>query len=105
MMNTWLDVGGAAEVASGCCSLVEVDETIVAVFNLAGEFYAIQDACPHDGGELARGKVEGDEIICPRHGARFSIKTGAVLASPAYEDLRTFPVRVVQGRLLIETTP
>lgn len=103
MMSRWSDVASVDELTAGSCRVVEVDGTNVAVFNLGGEYYAIEDACPHDGGELARGRVEGEEIICPRHGARFSIRTGAVLGPPAYEDLRIFPVRVAQGRVQVET--
>jgi len=55
---------------------------------------AIEDVCTHDGGVLTGGAVKGDQIVCPRHGARFSIKTGAVLSPPAYEDVQTFPVRI-----------
>ncbi len=101
-MNGWMDVAGIEELAPGTCRVVDVDGTAVAVFNLGGEFFAIKDACPHDGGELAKGKLEGEEIVCPRHGARFSIRTGAVLGPPAYEDLRTFRVQVVQGRVQVK---
>jgi 3-phenylpropionate/trans-cinnamate dioxygenase ferredoxin subunit len=103
-MSQWLDVENVNEIAPGTCSLIDVDGTAVAVFNLGGEFFAIKDACPHDGGELSDGELEGEEIICPRHGARFSVRTGAVLGPPAYEDLRTFRVRVNQGRVQLETT-
>ena len=60
-------------------------------------FYAIDDVCTHDGGELAGGAVEGDVVICPRHGARFCLRTGAALTPPAYEPVRTYPTRVVDG--------
>ncbi|MDO8208623.1 MAG: non-heme iron oxygenase ferredoxin subunit [Gallionella sp.] len=103
MMSRWSDVASVDELTPGSCRVVEVDGTNVAVFNLGGEYYAIEDACSHDGGELARGRVEGEEIVCPRHGARFSIRTGAVLGPPACEDLRIFPVRVAQGRVQVET--
>jgi 3-phenylpropionate/trans-cinnamate dioxygenase ferredoxin subunit len=80
---------------------VDVDGVAVAVFNLGGEFYAIEDVCTHDGGDLAGGEVDGDAIVCPRHGARFSIKTGEVLAPPAYEPIATFPVRVQDGMIQV----
>ncbi|MFN7098162.1 MAG: Rieske 2Fe-2S domain-containing protein, partial [Gammaproteobacteria bacterium] len=59
-----------------------------------GHFYAIQDLCTHDGGDLAGGEIEDDEIICPRHGARFCIMTGEVRTPPAYEDIETFAVKI-----------
>jgi len=74
---------------------------MVAVFNLDGQFYAIEDVCTHDGGELASGTLEGDTIVCPRHGARFSVRTGEVLAPPAYEPVSVFPVRVESGRIQV----
>jgi 3-phenylpropionate/trans-cinnamate dioxygenase ferredoxin subunit len=101
-MSQWLDVARVDEIAPGTRRVVDVDGMAVAVFNLGGEFFAIRDVCPHDGGELSDGELEGEEIICPRHGARFSVRTGAVLGPPAYEDLRTFRVRVAQGMVQLE---
>ena len=100
-MSSWLDVASIIELTPGTRRVLDVNGIAVAVFNLDGEYYAIQDVCPHDGGELANGKLEGEVIICPRHGARFSIKTGTVLGPPAYEDVRTFPVRVADGRVQV----
>jgi 3-phenylpropionate/trans-cinnamate dioxygenase ferredoxin subunit len=74
--------------------VVEGDGAQVAVFNLADELYAIEDVCTHDGGILTGGPIEGDQIVCPRHGARFCIKTGEALTPPAFEPTATFPVRV-----------
>lgn len=100
-MAGWLDVAGIDELTPGCRRVVDVDGVAVAVFNLGGEYFAIQDICPHDGGELANGALEGEVIICPRHGARFSIKTGAVLGPPAYEDIRSYPVRISEGMVQV----
>lgn len=100
-MSDWQDVASLDELPPGTHRVVEVDGTQVAVFNLAGEYYAIEDVCTHDGGVLTGGSVEGEEIVCPRHGARFSIKTGAVLAPPAYEPVHTFPVRIADGRIQV----
>lgn len=101
-MARWLDVASTEELAPGSRRVVDVDGVAVAVFNLDGEYFAIQDICPHDGGELANGELEGEVIICPRHGARFSVKTGEVLGPPAYEDVRTFAVHVADGRVQVE---
>lgn len=100
-MSRWLDIANIDELTPGSRGVFDVDGIAVAVFNLGGEFFAIRDACPHDGGELAKGKLEGEEIICPRHGARFSIRTGAVLGPPAYEDLRTYEVRISHGKIQV----
>lgn len=100
-MSSWLDVANVEELPPGTRRVVDVDGTAVAVFNLGGEYFAIRDTCTHDGGELANGKLEGEVIICPRHGARFSVRTGAVLGPPAYEDVPTYPVRVMQGKVQV----
>ena len=77
--------------------VVDLNDIEVAVFNLAGEYYAIEDVCTHDGSEISTGCVYGHAIECPRHGARFDIRTGEVLEPPAYEPVRTFPVRIESG--------
>ena len=100
-MSDWQDVAAAEELAPGTHRVVDVDGAQVAVFNLDGRYYAIEDVCTHDGGTLTGGTVEGEEIVCPRHGARFSIRTGAVLAPPAYEPIHAFPVRVEDGRVQV----
>jgi 3-phenylpropionate/trans-cinnamate dioxygenase ferredoxin component len=96
-MSDWLTVAKVGELAPGSHRVLDVDGANVVVFNLGGEYYAIEDVCTHDGGQLTGGVVEGDEVVCPRHGARFCIKTGAALTAPAYEPVAAFPVRVQDG--------
>ena len=96
-MSDWVSVARADELAPGQWKSVDVDGAQVAVFNLDGRYYAIEDVCTHDGGQLTGGSIEGSEIVCPRHGARFCIKTGAALTAPAYEATATFPVRIENG--------
>lgn len=96
-MSEWVTVARVAEFGSGERRVVELDDTQVVVFNLGGQYYAIEDVCTHDGGRLTGGTVEGDQIVCPRHGARFCIRTGAALSAPAYEPTSTFPVRMQDG--------
>jgi len=100
-VSDWVDVASAAELTPGTHRVVDVEGSQVAVFNLEGTYYAIEDVCTHDGGQLTGGTVEGDVIVCPRHGARFCIRTGDVLAPPAYENIHTFPVRVHAGRVQV----
>ena len=104
-MENWVDVASEDELRSSTWRSVDVHGVLVAVFNLDGAFFAIEDVCTHDGGILTGGAIEGDVIICPRHGARFSIRTGEVLAPPAYEDVATFPVRIEGGREQVRETP
>ena len=100
-MTDWTAVAPASEIAPGNYRTVDVDGTAVAVFNLGGVFFAIEDVCTHDGGHLAGGTVEGDQVVCPRHGARFCIRTGAALSAPAYEPTACLPVRVEQGEVQV----
>ncbi len=100
-MSEWVTVAPEGELAPGQFRVVDVNDTQIAVFNLGGQFYAIADVCTHDAGQLTGGTVEGDEIVCPRHGARFSIRTGAALTAPAYEPTDTFPVRVEAGQIQV----
>jgi 3-phenylpropionate/trans-cinnamate dioxygenase ferredoxin subunit len=101
-MSEWIDVCSEDALPPGERKIVSTDIAEIAVFNLDGEYYAIEDICTHDGGELASGRCEGDQIICPRHGARFCIRDGRALTPPAYEDIETFPVRIHEGSIQIE---
>lgn len=104
-MNNWIDVMPAEALASGEHVLVDVDGVDVAVFNIDGQYYAVSDVCTHDGGELASGELIGDQIACPRHGARFCLKTGEVKCPPAYENIDTYPLRIEAGRIQVGDSP
>ena len=81
-MSGWIDVINENALADGENMVIDVDGTDVAVFKIDGGFYAIEDVCSHDGAEIASGELDGDEIICPRHGARFCVKTGESQITP-----------------------
>jgi len=100
-MAEWVDIAAAEEIPEGGYKVAEVDDVLVAVFKLDGEFYAIEDVCTHDGGTLTGGEICDHEVVCPRHGARFDITTGAVTAPPAYEPVYKFPLRVEGGRVFV----
>lgn len=104
-MSEWVDVTSSAELPRGSRTVVDTYAGAIAVFNLNGEFFAIEDVCTHDGGELASGELEGDEIICPRHGARFCIRDGRALTPPAFEDVGTYPVRIEGGVVQVDIDP
>ncbi|MDQ6966605.1 MAG: non-heme iron oxygenase ferredoxin subunit [Mariprofundaceae bacterium] len=101
-MSEWIDAAAQAELEPGARRVVETEIGPIAVFNLDGELYAIADVCTHDGGELASGKCEGDQIICPRHGARFCIRDGRALTPPAFENIEIFPLRINSGIVQVD---
>lgn len=96
-MSDWIDVAPVDTLPPGSRRVVHADDAAIAVFNVGGRFYAVEDVCSHDGAPLGDGEVDGDEIVCPRHGARFCLRTGEALTPPAYEPIPTFPVRVENG--------
>lgn len=98
-IEQWHNIMPAGQLSEGMHHVVLIKNHPIALFNLNGQFYAIEDSCPHQGLPLSDGKVEKDEITCPFHGAKFNIKTGAVTSPPAFENLRTFEVRL-EGEMI-----
>lgn len=97
----YVRVGKASDVPVGRAEVFDVEDRKIAVFRLEDGFYAIEDICTHDGGPLAEGEIEEDQVICPRHGARFDIKTGTALTLPAVTPVESYPVRVDGNELFI----
>ncbi len=93
-MPQFIKVAESSEIADGTGKCVEVEGKRIAVFNMVGEFYAIDDTCTHRGGPLSEGAIEGDEVECPLHGAHFNIKSGQVTAPPAGAAVTAYTVRV-----------
>lgn len=103
-MSEFVKVATVDEIPVGGSKLVEVDDIRIALFNLDGTIYAIEDVCTHDGGPLVEGSiVNGCEVMCPRHGARFDIRTGAALSFPAFEPTASYEVRIEDGEVWIES--
>ena len=100
-MSDWITVAKVSEFKPGARKVIDVEGSQIVVFNLEGKYYAIEDVCTHDGGQLTGGDVEGDQIVCPRHGARFCIRTGAALTAPAYEPTAVFPLRTENGEVQV----
>ena len=90
----FVKVGKTSEVPAGTSKVYEVNDVAVAICNVDGAFYAIEDVCTHDEASFAQGSLEGCEIECPRHGARFDVTTGRATALPAVVPVDTFQVRV-----------
>jgi 3-phenylpropionate/trans-cinnamate dioxygenase ferredoxin subunit len=103
MSSHWVDVGSSTAVAEGEPLSVELDGTAVVIVRCSGTLYAVEDRCTHDGESLGEAQVEDCQIICPRHGAHFCLRTGEALTPPAYEPLRRFAVREQLGRVQLES--
>ena len=101
-MSDWMSVDAASAIEPGSHRIVETDDVRIAVFNIDGNFFAIEDLCSHDYATLADGDLNGDEIICPLHYASFCLHTGHAKQQPADEDIRTYNVRVTDGVVEIE---
>ena len=102
MSSAWFDIGNSDTVQETAPLSAEVDGVPILVVRCGVQLYAVEDRCTHDGEPLGGAEVESCEIVCPRHGAHFCLRTGEALTPPAYEPLRTYPVREEQGRLLVE---
>jgi len=96
-MAEFIRVADVTEIPDPGKTLVEVDDDMVALFHVGGVFYAIDDVCTHDGGPLADGELRDHKIACPRHGAKFDIRTGAALSMPAVRPTRAHDVKVDDG--------
>jgi len=95
----FVPVAQAEELPNGERIFVEIDDLSIVVFNIAGQYFAIGNVCSHDDGPIGEGDLEQYSVACPRHGARFDIRTGKVLSLPAFVDIPSYPVRVVDGQI------
>jgi metal-sulfur cluster biosynthetic enzyme/nitrite reductase/ring-hydroxylating ferredoxin subunit len=100
-MSDFIKVAAASDLPDPGRQLVEVEDRIVALFHVDGQFYCIDDVCTHDGGPLSEGKLEDHAIACPRHGAKFDIRTGKALTMPATEDTVAHQVKVENGQVYV----
>lgn len=95
----FLDIAPASELPSGERLFIEVEGKSIVILNIAGQFFAIADICTHDDGPLGDGDLEGYNIVCPRHGGEFDIRTGQAVQMPAVVDIPAYPVKVVDGMI------
>jgi 3-phenylpropionate/trans-cinnamate dioxygenase ferredoxin subunit len=91
-----------SELPEGTTKRVVVEATEVLLCNVDGRVYAIEDVCTHDGGALDQGLLEGERIMCPRHGAYFDVTTGRALTLPAILPLPTYTVRLDGDDIYVE---
>jgi nitrite reductase/ring-hydroxylating ferredoxin subunit len=104
-MSNWTDVGERSQVEPDTPLAAMVGDVAVGVYDIEGELHAIEDICPHAHARLSEGFVEGCEIECPLHAAVFDVRTGKHLRGELCRDVKTFPVRVVDGRVEVQASP
>jgi 3-phenylpropionate/trans-cinnamate dioxygenase ferredoxin subunit len=95
----FFEIASVDDVPDGERLFVEIGLDYIVVFNIGGEFYAIADLCSHDEGPLGDGVLSDHAIACPRHGAKFDLKTGKALTFPAVVDIPAYPVRIEDGMI------
>lgn len=101
MTKTFVSVAKTTDVPPGTVKYVEVDDMRLAICNVDGTFYCIEDVCTHDGGSLDQGCLLGDIIECPRHGGRFNVASGRAVRMPAVAPVETFDVKVEDDEIMI----
>jgi 3-phenylpropionate/trans-cinnamate dioxygenase ferredoxin subunit len=100
-MAEFVPVGTVAEVPDPGKQLFEVDEHLVVVFHVDGQWYCLDDVCTHDGGPLGEGQLTDHCIACPRHGAKFDIRTGAPVTMPATEATGAHEIKIEDGKIFV----
>jgi 3-phenylpropionate/trans-cinnamate dioxygenase ferredoxin subunit len=98
---TFFEIAPVSELPEGERMFIEAAGKSIVIFNMAGKLFAIGDVCSHDNGPVGDGEIEENEIICPRHGARFDIRSGKATSLPAVVDIPSYPVRVENGMIEI----
>jgi 3-phenylpropionate/trans-cinnamate dioxygenase ferredoxin subunit len=93
----FVEIAPASELPDGERMFVDIGDAPIVIFNIAGQLFAIGDVCTHDDGPLGDGDIEGFNVVCPRHGAEFDVRTGKVTSMPAVVDIPAYPVRLVEG--------
>jgi nitrite reductase/ring-hydroxylating ferredoxin subunit len=97
-----LDLCSTSDVAPGSALKVETGDLVLAVFNVGGEFFVIDDTCTHGPGSLSEGYIEDDVVECNFHNGQFNIRTGEVVSPPCMVPVKTYPAEVVDGKVTIE---
>jgi 3-phenylpropionate/trans-cinnamate dioxygenase ferredoxin subunit len=101
-MSKFVQVAKLSEIPDQTARCVQVEGRSIALFNLGGQLYAIDDTCTHEGGPLSDGLIHGDEVECPWHGARFNIATGEVTLDPATEGVAKYNLRLNGDEIEVE---
>lgn len=100
-MSDFLTAAKTADVPDGGKLCLEVDDRFVVIVHLDGEYFCVDDVCTHDGGPLGDGELEEGCLVCPRHGAKFDVRTGAAVEMPATEPTARHEVKVEGDEILV----
>jgi 3-phenylpropionate/trans-cinnamate dioxygenase ferredoxin component len=101
----YVRVARRADIPPGTMRRVEAGGHVIALANIDGEFYAFDDTCSHEESSLSEGGLAGEVVVCPKHGARFNVKTGRVLSLPAVRSVAIYAVRVEGDDVFVATEP
>jgi nitrite reductase/ring-hydroxylating ferredoxin subunit len=103
LVSEWVEVARTTDIPPGHAARVEIDDVPVAIFNVDGRFFAVDDTCTHQEASLSEGDLDIDRcaVECPLHGSAFDLRTGEVLSLPAVEPVRVHRVEVHDGALLV----
>jgi nitrite reductase/ring-hydroxylating ferredoxin subunit len=101
-MADFVEAARLDEIPPGTCATIEVAGTKVALFNVEGTIWAINDSCPHEGSSLGAGKLDGNVVTCASHGWQYDVRTGQLIAAPGLK-VTTYPVKVIDGAILVAT--
>jgi nitrite reductase/ring-hydroxylating ferredoxin subunit len=101
-MSQFVPVARVSELSPGQMKMVVADQERLLLVNMAGTFYAISDECGHDWAPLSRGKLEGHVVVCPRHFARYDVRTGQLLSGPLADDVPVYEVRIEEDTVYVK---
>lgn len=95
------EIAPASELPNGERLFIEIEGKSLVIFNIAGQLFSIADICSHDNGPVGEGDLEGFNVVCPRHGGEFDVRTGKAVQLPVVEDIPAYPVHVREGMIFI----
>ena len=101
---SFVEIAKTDEITAGQMKGVKKDDKNILIVNIKGKYYAIKGKCTHAGGDLSKGKLEGNIVTCPRHGSKFDVTTGKAVGSPAKQDEPAYQVKI-QGKGILVDIP
>ena len=99
---SFVEIAKTDEIPDGKMKVIKIDNNNILVTNIAGKYYAIGAKCTHAGGDLSKGKMDGNIVICPRHGSKFDVITGKSVSGPAKQSVPIYQVKIQEKSILID---